>query len=286
MYDSGLSKLSFSLLISCTVLLTACSGSISSLTQGDGNEEESTEITNEGLDESTFDYEALYEEDFEVNNNFKYKTYPFLDIDKIDLDKVNDDLLAFIIADLGLESAEITHEKEDKSVATNGTTVKEDEEAEEITNDESGNSESADSESSQLEEAQDEVEVSEEESKEEESGEENGEILDGDSAEDGGWIEGKGYTWESYLGQPVSNIVIDPETRIGVPHLYNPASDDFRYYPLLGGNSECHAEYCIIPNTLPSTAFFGEDGYIYDTEYAGTWEYFDGEWIWYGWNHL
>ncbi|MDQ0206377.1 hypothetical protein [Alkalicoccobacillus murimartini] len=284
MNNSALSKLNFSLLILCTVLLSACTGLQLSLSQGD-KEEEPTEVTAEGLDESSFDYGTLYNEDFEVSNNFKYKSYPFLDIDKIDLDKVNDELLAFIIADLGLESAEITHEKEDDLVSENGTIVEEDEESEEINNEESDNSDSTDNESS-LDEAQDEPEIVEDstESKEEDS---NESVAEG-TVKDDGWIDGKGYPWSAFLRvDSVPSISVDSTTKTGVPHAYNPASDDFRYAPLTGESGLCPAEDCIPPRNLPSTAFFGEDGYIYDTEYAGTWEYYIDDvekWTFYAWN--
>ncbi|MGN7310395.1 hypothetical protein ACTHQ4_04815 [Alkalicoccobacillus gibsonii] len=276
-------------LISCTVLLAACSGGQSSLSQGNNTPDESAEVTADAIEESSFDYETLYADDFEVTNNFKYKEYPTLDIDKIDLDRVNEDLLAFIVADLGLkedvdenESEVTNNEVSEKDVAV---VEQDDEVVEEVANEESGNPEAADNNSTALDEAVDEIDVAEQDDAWQE---ENGEVVD-ETIEDDGWVEGKGYPWSAYIGEEVAQISIDPETSIGVPHLYNPASEDFRYFPLLGESGLCPAEYCIPPRDLPSTAFFGEDGYIYDTEYAGTWEYYIddvNEWTFYAWNHF
>ncbi|MBM0064798.1 hypothetical protein [Alkalicoccobacillus gibsonii] len=255
------------LLISCTVLLAACSGGQSSLSQGNSSSEQPSEVTLEALDESSFDYETLYADDFEVTNNFKYKEYPVLDIDKIDLDRVNENLLAFIVADLGLEEDEDTNTEEtnneisedDKDVAV----VEQDDEVEEVANEESDNPEAAENESTELDEAMDEI------------------------VEDEGWVEGKGYTWATYTGGEVTQITVDPTTKKS-PEDQTEFSGSMSYAPLLPDGGLCPAEYCIPPSDLPSTAFFGNDGSIYDTEYAGTWEYYitdEQEWTWYAWNN-
>ncbi|MFK3936692.1 hypothetical protein ACI2JA_04140 [Alkalihalobacillus sp. NPDC078783] len=289
--SNSFSNLSFSLLISCTVLLTACSGGLSSLSQGNSDKEEPTEVTLEALDESSFDYETLYADDFKVTNNFKYKEYPTLDIDKIDLDRVSDDLLAFIVADLGLEEDEESSSEETNNESSESekdvAVVDQDDEAEEVANEESGNPEAAENESTELDEALDET-INEEESFEKDDAwqAENGEVEE--YLEDDGWVEGKGYPWHIFAGGHF-DIVVDPVTKTSDAEIYNAPSDTFRYAPLTGESGLCPAEYCLPPSELPDTAFFGKDGYIYDTEYAGTWEYYiddEEKWTWFAWNNF
>lgn len=98
------------------------------------------------------------------------------------------------------------------------------------------------------------------------------------------WVDGKGLPWKDYFGSDL-DVDIDPVTKFADVSI-QPSSDSFRYAPLKG-EGVCWAEYCMSADELPETAFIAADGYIYDMDYAGTWEYhyeLDDPWIFYAWN--
>lgn len=98
------------------------------------------------------------------------------------------------------------------------------------------------------------------------------------------WVDGKGLPWKDYFGSDF-NVDIDPATKFANINIQS-VSSPFKYAPLKG-EGVCWAEYCIGANELPDTAFIAADGYIYDMEYAGTWEYhfeLDDPWMFYAWN--
>ena len=46
-----------------------------------------------------------------------------------------------------------------------------------------------------------------------------------------------------------------------------------QYAPLLEDGGVCSAWICLAPSSLPGSAYFAEDGYIYDHETPGIWEF-------------
>lgn len=96
--------------------------------------------------------------------------------------------------------------------------------------------------------------------------------------------EWEGYTWEEWSGEDVE-FEVDEETKTIVDDQTEPQYNEnglLRYAPLEG--VACPAEYCVPLSELPETAYFGNDGMIYDSERAGTWELLDWGWEFYGWN--
>ncbi|WYP26019.1 hypothetical protein NSQ54_17085 [Alkalihalobacillus sp. FSL W8-0930] len=99
-----------------------------------------------------------------------------------------------------------------------------------------------------------------------------------------GWVDGKGLPWKEYFGSDLG-VDIDPETKFSDITIQS-VSSPFKYAPLKA-EGVCWAEYCMSADELPETAFIAADGYIYDMDYAGTWEYhfeLDDPWIFYAWN--
>lgn len=219
---------------------------------------------------------------FEVTKNFKYKEYPALDIDKIDLDRVNEDLLTFIVADLGLDEEESSFEESsfeesdlrDRDVAV----VEQDYEIEEVANEESGSPEAAKNDSTNLDEALDEEwdELAEaamyEEGYFDKYPEEkyDGEEYD-EEADDFVYFHLNPFDNEHTIDNTLKKV-FDGRSE----YMSNPGH--VKYNPLIPNGGQCGAEYCVPPRDLPLAAYFAEDGFIYDIDSKGTWELeFDGE---------
>ncbi|MFK3936195.1 hypothetical protein ACI2JA_01615 [Alkalihalobacillus sp. NPDC078783] len=180
------------------------------------------------------------------------------------------------------EEVEAESDKTDDSTATTEPAK----DAEEIVTTESESTTAEASESNEAAEEVAEVEVTDADSAEN--------VTESTEPEDAGtiqsepgyenWVDGKGLPWKDYFGSDF-DVDIDPATKFANINIQS-VSSPFKYAPLKG-EGVCWAEYCMSADELPETAFFAADGYIYDMEYAGTWEYhfeLNDPWMFYAWN--